>query len=1680
MISLIFIKLLLIFVSSTISQQTLQWNLDITTRIVEPLIQDYSEPWTSQRIQNQIFQYKTHFGIIIKQGTTFNLTVETPSEIENLYFYFLADLPYEKLIILNLAGEKNITKTLTTNYDGVPMISASKNVPLRIIIETKNWLSLPIYNSNDVSLSTLQEYQSEFYKNVKICGFVENYYAQMLLSANDIDNLKLHNYNLCLGLEKQSHLIQNYDYSTKLRANEDKNKESFMRVMDRTTLFIRSEKCNHANNTQVSSPSILQSDNKSFNSTNNLTIQRCQETNLNRHFISGIDFGINPENLQTTGVKGDLKPDSSLILKKKMNEIYVNVTFTIESPIDLTNSCLYLNDKCHTIVGKVMNIKLLPDVYSVHLKEQIGDKTYISDKKNHKISQFMSIKVEVREIQKEILQKIENNLKYEFDALGYVDVVFLKILINYKNMTIELKQLLKTINVNFKLYFIISLERNGSTVFENELLGSPQNDEKLINLVQRFQYNDIIHIYHAEPGRLTSNYEGLNKKIQNNNFILAHKGLQTINYNLTGLNNEKYLFYALGNDDRLFLKVSINYKTRTIELHQLLNDIHRHFELYFSISLERNGSSILDYKFLGSPQNGENLIKLKEKFQINDTIHIYHVEPDRLNSNLEGFKNKAQNNKFILSNKGLQIVNYTQIELCNLKYEFDALGIFDKVFLKIYINYSTMRIELKQLIKAIHWYFKLYFIISLERNGLTVFEKEFFGSPENDEKLINLVLRFQYNDKIHIYHAEPGRLTSKFEGLNKKIQHNNFILAHKGLQTINYNGLELNNVKYLIYASGNADRMFLKVYINYKTMTLELHQLLNDIHPNFELYFSISLERNSSSIFDYKFLGSPQSGQKLIKLKEKFQINDTIHIYHVEPDRLYSSLEGFDSKVQNNSFILSSNGLQIVNYTQIEIYNLKYEFDALNMFDKVFLNIYVNYSYMRIELKQLLNTIHRYFKLYLIISLERNGSTIFEKEFFGFPENDEKLINFVQSFQYNDIIHIYHAEPARLTSKFEGLNKTIQNNYFILAHKSLQTINYNGTGLNNVKYLFYALGNADRMFLKVYINYKTMTLELHQLLNDIHPNFELYFSISLERNSSSIFDYKFLGSPQNDKKLIKLKEKFQINDTIHIYHVEPDRLYSNLEGFDSKVQNNSFILSNNGLQIVNYTQIEIYNLKYEFDALNILDKVFLNIYINYSAMRIELKQLLNTINGYFKLYFIISLERNGSTVFKYEFLGSPQNDQKLINFVQRFQYNDIIHIYHAEPGRLTSKFEGLNKTIQNNNFILAHKGLQTINYNGTGLNNVKYLIYALGNADRVFLKVYINYKTMTLELHQLLNDIHPNFELYFSISLERNSSSIFDYKFLGSPQNDENLIKLKEKFQINDTIHIYHVEPDRLYSNLERFDSNVQNNTFILSNNGLQIVNYTQIELYNLKYEFNFFGRFNHLCLQMYINYSTMRIELKQLRNNIHWLFKLYFIISLERNGSTVFENEFFGYRINDALINLAQRFQYNDIIYIYYAELGQLRSNFDGNNNKIQNNNFILAHKGLQTINYNRTGLNNVKYLFYALGNDDRLFLKVSINYKTMTLELHQLLNDIHPKFEFYFSISLERNSSSIFDFKFFGSSKYDEKLIKLKEKFQIFDIIHIYHVEPDHLNSNLEGFVSSAKNNTFILLHDGLRTLK
>lgn len=121
-----------------------------------------------------------------------------------------------------------------------------------------------------------------------------------------------------------------------------------------------------------------------------------------------------------------------------------------------------------------------------------------------------------------------------------------------------------------------------------------------------------------------------------------------------------------------------------------------------------------------------------------------------------------------------------------------------------------------------------------------------------------------------------------------------------------------------------------------------------------------------------------------------------------------------------------------------------------------------------------------------------------------------------------------------------------------------------------VYYYFRAQCLEDKIFLQIFINYKDMTIRLKQLFGDIHRYFEnqLYFFISLKRNGCTIFEYKFFGRQQIQQQLLNVVHKFQVHDTMNIYHLEPDRLKVNLKGYNMAVKNNTFVFTNIGLQNV--------------------------------------------------------------------------------------------------------------------------------------------------------------------------------------------------------------------------------------------------------------------------------------------------------------------------------------------------------------------------------------------------------------------------------------------------------------------------------------------------------------------------------
>lgn len=604
-----------------------------------------------------------------------------------LYFYCLTDTPTGTFNMINFAGETNSTRTLTANFNCVPMISVSHNIPIVMTIETKNWIPLPIFDSNDVTLATSLEIESTFYENIQIFGFIENYYTQMLLSANDIINIKLSGYSLYQGLQNHIDVVEYYDYLTASK--------NFYSSLDRTILFIRSEKCyddscsntyfnshwisvideieNFLKPTKESSWILLekfahyynrkeivdgfgeifnlwndifailyqqkfQTKNNlskfSFNSVSNYrkgfpfikwsyeeklnlfmcffgydgtdTLLREFRIRYNNNFnniipiileifldiydinllpflqkiipfknynipllspdlelrvLSGhsvmpaVDFNINPTQLQIRSKERDLRKISPLMLLKKARNIYFLVKFAIESPIDLTGRCLYLNNKCHQIEGNSIKLKLLNNVYSIYIAEEVDNNLYVSELTYHTISKNMLIQVKI--------DKIEENkiflpfVHYNFDAQGISDIVFLRMFINYKDMTLAIKQLTDQIHDYFKddLYFSLSLERNGSLIFKYEFFGaSSQNKQSLINVVHKFKINDKINIYHREPHRLQINIPDYNNESPTNIFVFTNVGL----HNVADGNGFKFISADIKRIDKFMKNYSVD------------------------------------------------------------------------------------------------------------------------------------------------------------------------------------------------------------------------------------------------------------------------------------------------------------------------------------------------------------------------------------------------------------------------------------------------------------------------------------------------------------------------------------------------------------------------------------------------------------------------------------------------------------------------------------------------------------------------------------------------------------------------------------------------------------------------------------------------------------------------------------------------------------------------------------------------------------------------------------------------------------------------------------------------------------------------------------------------------------------------------------------------------------------
>ncbi|XP_043480465.1 uncharacterized protein LOC122510113 isoform X2 [Leptopilina heterotoma] len=620
-------------------------------------------------INKQLYHYKSHFGIIIKKGTTFSVTTKALKNLRNIYFYCIT----EKYNVheIKFRDHSNITKVLTATSDCVPMMSVSYNVDVEMKIKTKNWIDLPVLDTRNVTYRMSMDAEREFYKKVEVYGFVENYYVQVLLTAKDIMEMQSKNYSLLVGVQNQIDIIKYYNYLTSASRYVNKNDSYAYALVEKYRIFSRTEEDfygghlypygiaftsaadtflnpirgfewgllheiahyydiegtvngigytveswtniysafyqhkfssmdywldyeDHENNTLLSNyRNGITIENKKWdyrekvhfyltlfgydgtdksfrefniryfsknNTDKNDVIPILLEVffdlyninilpflkkvinfktipslsyNLEIRLLNGravmpaIDFGLKPTDMKLRSREKDWRQHLPLKFMTKMKKKFVEVIFTIESPIDPTGACLYLNNICHTIVGNRMNIKLLSDVYSVYILSKKDQGMYASDIEYHTISKDTNVYVKVKDLRE--TESCLSLIQYSFIIQGHGSWTFMKILIDYKHMNIAIHQTNTYIHKNFEneLYFSIRLERNNASVFEYNFLGYPERNEALL-CEHNFQINDKIHIYHVEPSRLKFDLKEYNNFKQNNTFLLTRVGLHNV------------------------------------------------------------------------------------------------------------------------------------------------------------------------------------------------------------------------------------------------------------------------------------------------------------------------------------------------------------------------------------------------------------------------------------------------------------------------------------------------------------------------------------------------------------------------------------------------------------------------------------------------------------------------------------------------------------------------------------------------------------------------------------------------------------------------------------------------------------------------------------------------------------------------------------------------------------------------------------------------------------------------------------------------------------------------------------------------------------------------------------------------------------------------------------------------
>ncbi|XP_043478799.1 uncharacterized protein LOC122509096 [Leptopilina heterotoma] len=860
----------LFFVSNA---SNVRWNTNAIIASASPVVVNSFASSCNKLTYYFQYHHKTHFGIIVKQKTILNVTVTSSEEIKYFRFFCYTQTPEHSINEINFKGKTKFSVIIEANFNCVPMITDSYQVPVEVEIRTSNWIRLPTFDTNKYRLSTSKDAENKFFDIVKIYGFVENYYTQMLLTSGEIKEIREANLSLYIGLQNQANVIQYYDSLVgSKRIIHSPGSEYGKYTEERTVLFLTRTFCHDS----------------LFSSDEQLS------------FTKKSSIGCRNKDESCNYVRKDCTSAASLGTERVA---YTSVLPWLQPPEN--TRWILLHEFGH--------------YYDV--EEYFLGFGYVAEVWNNIFAAFYQHKLELDGYWMTFPDSDETNAT-----------------LNYQNgVPIHLW------NYREKLHFFISI------------FGYDGSD----GLFREFAYR------HFQVNKATScNLANIIPTLVET--FLDLRNINILPYLKKVVDFKNYTFPLVYPDLEL-RALSGNSIMPAIDFNKSSGDIQRmsqerDFRPFSSLILlpkvEKENISV-QFSIHPFNLNGECLYLNNECHVINNemfdlkilanvySIYIAAKKGDKLYMSEVIYRVISESSKIRVHVKE---ISKNEVFLPLVYYVVEALGYDDEMCFKIFINYQDKTISISQLTKNIHSVFKneVYFSVKLTRNGETIFNHKFMGISD-DNNTLNVIHDFKEDDLLHIFHAEPYRLYINDRSLeyiyNETFNDITLVLTKKGLLDIKDNDDTIFLKKCTIKATGENDKMFLRIFTNYDNRMISLSQYSKNIHYNFEdkLYFSVKLLRNETEIFEYKFLGI--SEDDVLNVNYNFEINDFLCLSHVEQGHILINDERIndydaDEGSYSNCFSFSENGL--LNIANKHLLFIRDDIDRISTFNQ---NYKIDLSY---------------------------------------------------------------------------------------------------------------------------------------------------------------------------------------------------------------------------------------------------------------------------------------------------------------------------------------------------------------------------------------------------------------------------------------------------------------------------------------------------------------------------------------------------------------------------------------------------------------------------------------------------------------------------------------------------------------------------------------------------------------